>query len=37
MKIQYSVGEQMRRVLRLIAVKSTEDMQSQIEFLSAWD
>ncbi len=33
---QYSVGEQMWRVLKLIAVKSAEDMQNQIEFLSAW-
>lgn len=32
----YSVGEQMRRLLRLIAVRSAEDMYNRIEFLSAW-
>jgi hypothetical protein len=32
----YSVGEQMRRLLRLIAVKSAEEMVNQIEFLSSW-
>jgi Domain of unknown function (DUF5615) len=34
---RYSVGEQMRRLLKLIAVKSLEDMKNQVEFLSAWD
>lgn len=33
---QHSVGEQMRRLLKLIAVKSAKDMQNQVEFLSAW-
>ncbi len=33
----YSVGEQMRRLLKLIAVKSAEDMKNQVEFLSAWE
>ena len=33
---QYSVGEQMRRILRLVATKSSEDMKNWIEFLSAW-
>ncbi|HLG13795.1 MAG TPA: DUF5615 family PIN-like protein [Blastocatellia bacterium] len=32
----YSVGEQMRRLLRLIATSSTEEMKNQIEFLSDW-
>jgi aerobic-type carbon monoxide dehydrogenase small subunit (CoxS/CutS family) len=32
----YSIGEQMRRLLRLITVKSAEDMRNQVEFLSAW-
>ena len=32
----YSVGEQMRRILRLSATKSPTDMQNRIEFLSAW-
>lgn len=33
---RYSVGEQMRRLLKLIASKSAEDMQNQAEFLSYW-
>ncbi len=33
----YSVGEQMRRLLKLIATRSAEEMQDQIEFLSAWE
>ena len=33
---QYSLGELMRRILRLTAAKSPEEMQNQIEFLSAW-
>ncbi len=33
---QYSVGEQMRRILKLSAVKTAEDMKNWIEFLSAW-
>ena len=32
----YSVGEQMRRVLRLMARKSADDMKNWVEFLSAW-
>jgi hypothetical protein len=32
----YSVGEQMRRILHLSAAKSPEDMRNWIEFLSAW-
>jgi len=32
----YSIGEQMRRILRIIAAKSPEDMLNQVEFLSAW-
>lgn len=30
----YSVGEQMRRLLKLITVKSAEEMRDQLEFLS---
>jgi hypothetical protein len=30
------VGEQMRRLLRLMAAKSAEEMENQVEFLSAW-
>jgi endonuclease V-like protein UPF0215 family len=33
---QYTVGEQMRRLLRLMSVQSAEAMQNQVEFLSAW-
>ena len=33
----YSVGEQMRRLLRLIAGKSAEDMKNWVEFLSTWN
>ena len=32
----YSVGEQMRRLLKLIATKSAEAMRSRVEFLNAW-
>jgi hypothetical protein len=33
---QYSVGEQMRRLLKLISAKSADEMRGQVEFLSAW-
>ena len=33
----YSIGEQMRRILRIIVNKSAQEMQNQVEFLSAWD
>lgn len=33
---RYGIGEQIRRLLRLIAAKSAEDMQNNIEFLSGW-
>jgi hypothetical protein len=32
----YSVGEQMRRLLKLIATRSAEEMRNKIEFLSDW-
>ena len=32
----YSVGEQMRRLLRLIAATSAEQMRNSIEFLGHW-
>jgi Tfp pilus assembly protein PilZ len=32
----YSVGEQMRRLLRLINRLTAEEMQNRIEFLTAW-
>lgn len=33
---RYSVGEQMRRILRIIASKSAEEMKNRVEFLNAW-
>lgn len=33
---RYSVGEQMRRLLKLIASKSAEEMKNNVEFLSHW-
>ena len=33
---RYSVGEYLRRLLRLIATRSAEEMRDQVEFLSAW-
>lgn len=33
---RYSVGEQMRRLLRLMATKSADNMKNNVEFLSAW-
>ena len=33
---RYAVGEQMRRLLRLIATRSASDMSGRVEFLSAW-
>jgi hypothetical protein len=33
---RYSVGEQMRRLLRLIGTLAPKEMRNRIEFLSAW-
>ncbi len=33
---RYSVGEQMRRLLALMASKSADDMRNNVEFLSTW-
>ncbi len=33
---RYGVGEQLRRLANLIAHRTAEDMQSQLEFLSNW-
>jgi len=33
---RFSVGEQIKRLLTLIATKIPSTMQSQVEFLSAW-
>ena len=32
----YSVGEQMRRILKTMALRSAADMRDRVEFLSAW-
>lgn len=34
---RYSIGGQMRRILKLMSVHSAEAMRNRIEFLSAWD
>jgi hypothetical protein len=34
---RYSIGEQMRRLLRLIETKSAEEMANHVEYLSAWN
>lgn len=33
---RFSVGEQMRRLLKLVGTKSAEQMIDRVEFLSAW-
>lgn len=33
---RYGIGEQLRRLLRLMRVRSSEDMIDNIEFLSHW-
>lgn len=33
---QYSVGEQMRRLLKLIASISADQMKNRVEFLGSW-
>jgi hypothetical protein len=33
---KYSIGEYARRMLKLIASKSAEEMRNHLEFLSAW-
>ena len=33
---RYSAGEQLRRLLQLIATRSAEEMRNRLEFLSAW-
>ena len=34
---RFSVGEQLRRILRLRATTTTESMRNQVEFLGNWD
>jgi len=33
---RYSIGERVRRLLKLIAAKTAEEMHDQLEFLSHW-
>lgn len=33
---RYSIGEEMRRILRLVGTLTSEDMIDRMEFLSAW-
>lgn len=33
---RYTVGEQIRRILKLMGTVSAEDMQNRAEYLSAW-
>lgn len=33
---QYSVGEELRRIMRLISRCTAEQMQNRLEFLSSW-
>jgi len=33
---QFSIGEQARRLFKLIATRSAEEMESRAEFLRAW-
>jgi uncharacterized protein with PIN domain len=33
---QYSIGEQLRRLLSLVADRAAEEMRDQVEFLSSW-
>ena len=34
---RYSVGEQMRRLLKIIHAKSAEEMRNEVAFLQVWD
>jgi len=34
---QFSIGREMRRILRLSTAKSGDDMRNTLEFSSAWD
>jgi hypothetical protein len=33
---RYTVGEQLRRLVRLVATRSVREMRNHVEFLSAW-
>jgi hypothetical protein len=32
----YSVGEELRRIMRLISRRTAEEMQNRLEFISSW-
>ena len=34
---RYNIGEELRRIMRLISRLSAEDMRNRLEFLSSWD
>jgi len=34
---QFSIGEQIRRLLKLAAARSAEEMENRLEFLSNWN
>ena len=34
---RYTLGEQLRRLLKLVATQSAESMRNEIEFLSGWE
>lgn len=33
---RYSIGEQIRRILKLVAARTAEEMHNRLEFLSDW-
>jgi hypothetical protein len=33
---RYTIGEEMRRLLQMVAAKTAEEMRDQLEFLSGW-
>ena len=32
----YTVGEELRRIVRLVGLRTAEQMQNRLEFLSSW-
>jgi hypothetical protein len=36
-RFHYSVGEQMRRLSRIVLTLSTEEMKNRLEYLSSWN
>ena len=35
--MRFSVGEQLRRILRIRAAESAESMRNRVEFLANWE